>query len=359
MFRDRDGWRVQWTNRLTGERQSQKFDSKGAARLFEAELKQGLRSKAPAASLTFAEFADRWLEDYCKPEKAESQWSTDESAIRVHMKPVLGHMRLGQIKAAPLEAFRRQLRAKVNQRTKRALSPKTVNLVLSLLKKMLKTAVKWGLIGESPAEGMELYSQPERAVKYWTIEERDRFLRFARNIDPDFADLCLVAAYTGLRRGELAGLQRHQVMFDQGVIQVDAVYCFRSKQRIERTKNRKIGWVPMTAEVRAALADRQLAATTSPIFPLVLFKDALGQLHGLAKAAGVRKIRFHDLRHTYASALVSQGVDLYRVQKLMRHETAAMTQRYAHLAISDLQEAADRISNARSPAREDLKNESN
>lgn len=357
MFRDKDGWRVQWTDEATGKRCSKKFDSKGAARYFEAELRQGFL-KAPAAHLTFREFAARWLEDYCKKEKAESQWVTDESAIRVHLNPVLGDLMLGQLKPAKLEEFRIGLKGKVNPRTNRAAGPKTTNLVLALLKKMLGTAVRWGLLEANPAAGIEMYPLPERVIRYWTIEERDRFLRFAKSLEPEFADLATVACFTGLRRGELAGLQRHQLHFDKGLIEVSAVYCYRSGRRIERTKNRKLGWVPMLPEVEEVLRDRRLTAMDAPVFDVQQVKQGLPTLLRLAKAAGVRPIRFHDLRHTYASALVAKGVDLYRVQKLMRHKTAAMTQRYAHLSLAELQEAAGRISNARETARKDNKIES-
>lgn len=349
MFRDRDGWRVQWTD-ADGKRRSVKFDSKGKAKYFEAELKAG-HAKTPGATMTFAEYAARWLEEYCKQQKAESQWSTDESAIRVHMLPTLGDIRLCQLKPAMLEEWRRNVRTRKDKRTEKPLSPKTVNLVIALLRKMMFTAVKWGLLSESPAKGLDAYPLAEKAVRYWTMEERDRFLRFAKNLDPAFTELATVALFTGLRRGELAGLRRHQVDFDRGVIRVDAVHCFRSKHRIERTKNGKVGWVPMTAEVRHALRDRVHMNMEAPVFAPEVFHDALRKFHRLTQAAGCRQIRFHDMRHTFASCLVVQGVDLYRVQRLMRHETAAMTQRYAHLSIDDLKDAADQISGARRPAR--------
>lgn len=349
MFRDKDGWRVQW--RHEGRRYSKQFDSKSAARLFEAEMQEMARSAPEGATHTFSWFADFWMERWCKARKAESQWVTDESMIRIHLKPVFGELMLGRIKKAQVEQFALDMRRKVHRKTRRPLSVKTVNLVLALLKKILTTAVKWGYLRESPAAHVDLFPAAEQVVRYWTAEERDRFLRFARHHDPAFAELALVACYTGLRRGELAGLELHQVDFENGVIRVDAVYCFKSGRRIERTKNRKIGWVPMLPEVQDALKDRRLAATDTRIFSLETFRHASQRLRRLAKTAGVRPIRFHDLRHTFASTLVTAGADLYSVQKMMRHETLAMTQRYAHLNAEKLRAEAMKISMARSPAR--------
>lgn len=343
MFRDRDGWRVQW--RVGAKRHSRKFDSKKEAQRFEAELKAGLLSKADRepVDLTFTEFADRWLREYCRREKAESQWFTDESAIRIHLLPMLGAERLRAITRVDIMACRERLRVSEHPKTRQPLRPKTVNLVLGTLKRMLAVAVDWELIPSSPGAGVPFVKVPEQAMQFWTAAERDRFLRFALQADPAFAELVLVAVHTGLRRGELAGLTVSQLDFERRLIRVDATYCFKAKERFGRTKTGRMGHVPMNAAVHEALADRRLAATTSPVFPLEVFSHAAQKLRKLSRRAGVRPLPFHGLRHTCASLLVMDGVPLYTVQRMLRHSTPLMTQRYAHLADDQLHEAASRL----------------
>lgn len=298
--------------------------------------------------LTLSQLCDRWMTDYCRLEKAESQWVTDESAIRIHLKPALGDLELRQITKATLTEFRTAMRQKLHPKSKRPLSVKTVNHVLALLKKILQTAVDWDLIPGFPAATLKSFREAEQKIAYWTAAERDRFIRFARHVDPAFAEAVTVAVWSGLRMSELGGLTVKQLDFEKRLITVDRIYCFKSKQRLERTKNLGIGYVPMAEPIAEALTRCKMMATTAPVFPLETFRHASQRLRRLAKKAGVTSIRFHDLRHTFASVLVQNGVELYTVQRLMRHKTAAMTQRYAHLAPNTLQAAMSRIDGTKS-----------
>lgn len=352
MFRDRDGWRVQWTE--SGRRRSKKFESKGAARVFEAQLRHGELQNPSGASETFREFSERWLERYCKVEKAESQWVTDESTIRIHLLPALGELRLSSLRPAQLKEFRLSLREKLHPKTGKALKPKTLNNVIGTLKKMLATAVEWELLPQSPAAGLKFFEMDDQDFDYWTPEERDKFWRAARREDEAFADLCLFAAHTGLRRGEIAGLLRHQLNFEARTILVNASYCFKTEQRRVRVKTKRRATVPMNAEVIRLLRDRQLLPPEAQVFSRELLRHAAVRLRRLAVKVGARPIRFHDLRHTFGSSLAMAGVESYTRQMLMRHRTPLMTQRYSHLAPSHLQEGAEALCRARTAARGDM-----
>jgi integrase len=263
--------------------------------------------------------------------------------IRIHMNPAIGAKRLLSLNRADLERFRTDLREKVNRKTGKPLAPKTVNLVLAQLKQMLAAAVAWGLIPQNPAVALKAFKLDEQAFQFWTETERDYFLRFAKQHDPALTELVAVAVHTGLRRGELAGLTVGQLNFDRRLILVEAVYCFKTGQRYMRTKNRRIGWVPMNEVVLQTLADRRLMHRTAPVFTPEVFQHLVQRFKRLARKVGVKEIRFHDLRHTFASNLCTAGVELYRVQRMLRHETPEMTQRYAHLADWKLQEAVDSL----------------
>lgn len=339
MFRDRDGWRVQW--RDSGKRRSKTFATKREAQIFELQLEAG-QVPRNADAITFEKYSKRWLAEYCHKEKAESQWVTDESAIRVHLVPAFGATELHKISKADVLAFRLELRAKQG-RNKKPLAVKTVNLVLSLLRKMLSCAVEWELIPVSPAATLKLFPSGQQGTGWWTPDELQHFVRFARNYDRTLTRLVFVAARTGLRRSELAGLTRGQINFDSRLITVDAIWCFKSGKRIQRTKNKSIGYVPFDSEVEQELLDFKMMAPTQQIFPIEAFRHLSQRLQKLAKKVGSKPIRFHDLRHTYGSHLALQGIELSARQRMMRHKTTAMTDRYTHLSPDFLRDQAEKL----------------
>lgn len=355
MFHDneRKTWRVQWT--AEGKRHSRRFYAKAEAQLFEAEMANGMIINPGYSTETVAAFAERWLNDYCRLEKAGSQLINDASVIRGHVEPSeLGRMRLTAVRKVHVLAFKRYMRDRVHARTKRPLSTKTVNNTIGLVRKMMATAVEWEVIPKSPAAGVTLYPQPEQAYAYWTGEERDRFVRFARQHDAEFAEIVMFACHTGLRRGEIAGLRRHQLDFDQRMILVNATYCFKTNKRVDYVKNMSVAWVPMDDAAFEILQDRRMLKPDASVFTAKNLLHSSRRLRELCTEVGSKSISFHSLRHTYASCLAIAGVNIFTVQKMMRHKSGAMTQRYAHLSADHLHEAA-RALNAPAAAPRDLK----
>ena len=163
------------------------------------------------------------------------------------------------------------------------------------------------------------------------MEERDHFIRFARIIDPEFTDVVEVACHTGLRLGEMAGLLRSELNFDRTKIQVRYNYNFKLGKELGRTKNKQTSSVPMNDAVYRILKEHRLKAPSAEIFPKALLRNATHRLQSLCREDGVRPLRFHDLRHSFASCLAMAGVDLKVIQELMRHKSILMTMRYAHL----------------------------
>lgn len=356
MFRDRDGWRVQWTG--PGGRRSKKFETKTEARVFEARMKAGEILDPLGSSQTFAEFSRRWIEEYCKVEKAPSALLADESALKCHILPVFGGKRLSAITRRHVQDFRVELRGKRLKRAGRPLSTKSVNHILALLKKMLATAEDWELLQKNPGKLVKLFPLDERAADYWTSDERERFWLLARHKNLELAKAAMLACHTGLRRSELAALERQQLDFDRRLILVNAMYCYKTTQRLRRTKNRAIGWLPMNDFVyRELLEFKNAAATARVIADPKLLLHASRDLRVLCEKIGMRPVRWHELRHTFGSAMASAGVDRYVRQKLMRQKTAQMTDRYSHLEPEYLAQGVAAIT--RSSAREEEKSAAN
>jgi integrase len=352
MFRDRDGWRVQWRE-PNGKRRSRKFQSKADARVFEIQLELGTAETrgGERSTPTFAAFAARWLETVCKTEKAKSQWAKDEEVIRLHLVPAFGEVRLSALTKSHLirlKADLRQKRAKSNRKRPREagevppklLSAKTANLVLALAKRIMATAVDLDLVAENPFAKVKLYRLAERPTLYWSREERDRFLSEAAGLDPEFTRLVAVAVHTGLRLGELAGLRRADLDFEARTITVERSYSV-TLQEVTPTKGKEVGLVPMNAVVVTALEPARFLRREDWVFGRALFWSARKRLGRLARKVGVAPIRFHDLRHGFASLLAEQGVSLLQIQKLLRHKSPQMTLRYAKLSHQNLAGVTD------------------
>jgi integrase len=290
------------------------------------------------SSLTFGEFSERWLRDYCTVEKAPSQLVENTSVIRRHLLPTFGDVHLKRLTKSHLISLKVAL-----AQPGRKLRPKTVNHVLALAKTMLATAVDWELLSANAFKGVDLLPVGDQPFDHWRPEERDFVSRHGRRHDPEFTSAVVVACHTGLRRGELAGLRRRHLDFERRLIEVGEVYCFKSHRFLETTKNKTRVFIPMSETVYKELATKKLMAPDAPVFGPTLLRHAVQRLGRLSKAIGVKVIRYHDLRHTFASCLVSANVPIYTVQKLMRHKTIAMTQRYAHLAPSYLADAIEAI----------------
>lgn len=343
MFKDRDRWRVQWTDGH-GKRRSQTFDSAQQAKRFEMEVELGIAAvaDAPAKRVTFRQHGDRWLETYVKVEKAQSQWGRCKALLETHLYPAFGDVPLASLRQSHLLDLRAALGVKKAKGKKQVLSRKSVNLILAQAKQVMAHAAAHEVVPSNPWLGVKLLRLPKRDFAYWTPAERDAFAERAEARDPAFTRLVVFACHTGLRRGELAALRRRDVDFERGRIRVRGSYDFENDV-LKETKGGEVADVTINAVARAAVAPaRFLTDLDAPVFDRALFKGSCRKrLARLAKAVGVAPIRFHDLRHTFASCLAMAGLDLLVIQQLLRHKSYQMTLRYAHLHPDHLAGATD------------------
>ena len=155
-----------------------------------------------------------------------------------------------------------------------------------------------------------------------------------------------MALRTGMRQGELKGLQWSSIDWDNRVVIVKHSYCDREKN-IGPPKNNRIRSIPLDTGLYEIL-DRKRKSTG------YVFTNAKGyplnhswlsyHLYSLCMRAGLRRISWHTLRHTFASHLAMKGVPLNTVQALLGHSTIVMTMRYAHVAPSTMRAAIELLS---------------
>ncbi len=332
-------YRVRWRDE-TGRQRAKNFPYKDLARDFAGRLTSRTvePSEAPrASSPVFAEMAERWLAEYCDVVKSPGERLKDRQRLRLYLLPDLGQIRVAELTLAHGTAVRAALAMR--------LKPSTVNGAVKLARKIMADAVDWSVVPRNPFEKLKQLPTHEQPFDYWLAHERDRFLNYTRKSRREMHELVAVAVHTGLRLGELLGLRWDAVDFARGVVVVRRSFCLHTKTLRQYTKTRRVREVPMNQVVLEVMKRRQgiSKAGDQPVFELAWPHCASQKLKRLCRRVGVKAIRFHDLRHTFASLMAMAGVDLVVLKELLGHSNYAQTLRYAHLHPSRLTGATDRL----------------
>jgi integrase len=219
------------------------------------------------------------------------------------------------------------------------------NRVGEVLRKMFNLAIDWGWRADNPANGFyrRVETPRERFLSKAEIDRLAKALDAAE--DQRAASIIRICMLTGARVGEV-----RQARFEQ----FDLEHCLWSKPAAT-TKQRRVHRVPISGEVAAIVRQRRLLVPAgSPwLFPGDVPGQPVQELRRfwrtIQKAAQIEDVRIHDLRHTFASLLVSGGASLEMIGKLLGHTQVQTTQRYAHLMEGPLREGVDAVARAVRP----------
>ena len=211
------------------------------------------------------------------------------------------------------------------------------NRVVAVLSRMLNLAIKWGWRADNPAKGTERNPE-EKRHRYLSSAELDRLTEaLAKHWDKQAANIFRLLLLTGARRGEVQSMQWGDLELEVGVWTKPGA----------TTKQRTLHRVPLSAPVRQLLADLERERGDSEfVFPGRLGGHRVeikAAWRAICKAARIRDLRIHDLRHSYASQLVSAGFSLPTIGALLGHTQPATTHRYAHLADDPLRRATETV----------------
>jgi len=271
--------------------------------------------------ILFRDFAKEYLE-YAKANKAKSSHKRDRSIVNCHLIPAFGEMALTQVTPKMIEDYKARRMAKGAHRT--------VNRELTILKNLFRKAVEWGYARENPTNTVKFLKESDGPFRFLSREEGDLLLDACKkNPRAPHLYLCVaLALHTGMRRGEIFRLRWEDVDLKAGRIRVVS-------REDAHTKNYESRSIPMSELIRNALS-RHPRRLDSPFVvcqtngnPL---RDIRNPFETAVRKAGIPSLRFHDLRHTFASWLVMAGVDIRTVQELLGHKDIRITMRYAHLA---------------------------
>lgn len=287
---------------------------------------------------TLATFAPRWIETYAVPNNKPSEVATKRSIVRVHLVPAFGALPLSAITTRAVEEFKA---AKLRE----GASPKRINNILTVLHKLLATAHEWGELATLPR--VKWLKTPKPAPRFLDFDEAARLIECAA---PEWRCLITVAVRTGLRLGELRALRWCDVDLSRARLVIRQAAAERS---VGTPKSGKPREVDLCDEAREALrAHRHLRGE-------LVFCDESGAMltrnslkHPLwsaCKRAGLERIGWHVLRHTFASHLVMRGAPMRAVQELLGHADLKMTLRYAHLSPESRRDAVRLLDDSRYP----------
>jgi integrase len=354
-----------WVGSITLENRKRKVFYGKTRKEVQEKLKVTLREQQQGTLVTtpkqtLAQFLTDWLENSQKQSVRPRTYERYEELVRLHIVPVLGRCELQKLSAQHLQTF-------YAKKAGEGLSATTINHFHNVLHKALDTAVKWNLVARNVCD---LVSPPRRKqyeVQPLTLEQVHKLLAV---VEGHYMEaLFKVALATGLRRGELMGLKWQDINFDTGVLQVRRILSrvptkMPGKGYVEaepktQKSRRSIVIAPFALEalklhrerqrgvklkVGSAWQDHDYVFCTSIGTHLNPTRDMLGQLKSLLKKAGLPDIRFHDLRHSAATLLLSVGVHPKVVQEILGHSQIGITlDVYSHVLPSMQQDAINRL----------------
>jgi integrase len=284
-----------------------------------AEIQAG--RKAP----TVADLCARFIEEHL-PKKRPGTQRHYRSIINNYILPDLKNLKVAEVTFSDIDGLHRKL-------TRRGVLTHA-NRAVALLSVMFGLAIRWKMRTDNPAKGIERNQETKRQ-RYLSGDELARLTgALADHSDTQAANIIRMLLLTGARTGEVLSAQWDQFDLEDGIwVKPGAT----TKQKTEHR-------VPLSAPARQLLVELKSTAESEFVFP------GLGGEHRtrprkawaeLCRAAGISGVHVHDLRHTYASVLVSSGLSLPVIGALLGHTQPATTARYAHLQDDPLRKATE------------------
>ncbi len=290
-----------------------------------AEIAQGRYDFKKENSIKLQDFAKDYLE-YSRANK--KSFKRDITSLNA-LLPYFEGKKLSQIKPEDIERYKIMRRKSV--------APGTINRELACLKHMFTMAIKWGKAGSNPVKEVKLFKEERGRLRVLLKEEEERLLHAS---SPHLRPILITALNTGMRRGEILNLAWDNVDLTNKFIIV------------EKTKSGEKRTIPMNKLLTATLKCVRSNSSDGYVFCKAdrsPYGDVKTAFLAALRRSGIKPCRFHDLRHTFASRLVMNGVDLVTVKELLGHSSIQTTMIYAHpspehkqRAVQSLEKDSDR-----------------
>ncbi len=302
--------------------------------------------------MTLAQWLDTWMSNYLPSRVRLTTIDGYETNIRNYVTPYLGDKPVYLITRIDLQRLYTKLleEGRVNEDPQlgRTLSPTTVNKVHNMLHCAFEDAINANIIAINPASGASVPRPRPATMKVLDDEQLDRFM-VAISEDAEWYDFFYTAITTGLRRGEICGLMWEDFDEAHGKLAVRRTLVRRKRENILNDTKTNAGRrvILLPASTTQLLKTRKKHAISQWIFPRFLHPEdpicpstAYQKLKSILAENNLPSIRFHDLRHTFATHAVSSGVDAKTLSSILGHTNASFTlDRYTHFT-GDMQKQA-------------------
>ncbi|KEK22518.1 site-specific integrase [Bacillus gaemokensis] len=313
------------------------------------------------SQMTYSKYLDEWFE--------ERRIYLQKSTYEIHsiycanvIKPRLGHFKLQKIEPIHIQKFVNNLANET------AYSSHTIHLVFRIVSASLKKAKTMKLIKDNPATGTTLPRRQRKEMNVWTLEQVNYFIRESKHVNrlTRCYTACVMALLTGMRQGEIMGLRWKDIDFEKNVIYIRQTLTQSAEIKSGAKNSSSVRSIHIPDKLVSELKthrkmileerlyhgrdyeDNDLVICTrmgKPMIPRNLRKE----FYNLTEKLGLPKIRFHDLRHTHATLLIQQNVNVKLIADRLGHSDIETTlNTYSHV-LPDMQksvsEQLDKITN--------------
>jgi integrase len=347
IFQDKQGYWVAEVFLPSGKRKRKYAKSQKAVKDWLLAQREAIRDAVwvDADSVTVSQFLDRYINDVASHTLRPKTLEAYSYLIRLHINPEIGALKLSALMPAHVQKL-------YTDKLNSGLSHRTVKFIHSVLHKALKQAVRWGLVSRNVCDLVDAPSPKRHTPVTWSMDEVRQFSTMVKG--HRFYPIYILAIATGMREGEILGLQMQDVNWTTGTIHVrHAVQYLAGKGVVltePKTDNAKRSIkVPVSAlrvlreHVEGQNRNQGFVFATrngTPISPRNLLRHFKQVLSG----SGLPEIRFHDLRHTCATLHLMAGTHPKTVQELLGHSQITLTlDTYSHVLPPVHEEAAEKM----------------